>query len=147
MRIEGTIAKWNNDRGFGFIAPAQGGPDVFVHISAFPQDGIRPSLGDRFSFEIDVDPDGKRRGVRLLRCRRAVVREPPPDIAPRAKAGAGRAGKLIFLLLVAGLAWYGFGEYSRYRGPQQQGVAAPVAPSPAPEGGTAGGREQARPLR
>lgn len=127
MRIEGTVAKWNNDRGFGFIAPTEGGPDVFVHISAFPQDGIRPSLGDRFSFEIDVDPGGKRRAVKLLRCRRAVARDAPAEAPPRAKAGAGLARKLIVLLIVASLAYYGFGEYARYQA-QQQSVAAPAAP-------------------
>ncbi|HZV55939.1 MAG TPA: cold shock domain-containing protein, partial [Rhodocyclaceae bacterium] len=46
MRIEGTLGKWNDDRGFGFIAPRQGGPEVFVHISAFPKDGRRPTVGE-----------------------------------------------------------------------------------------------------
>ncbi len=129
MRIEGTVAKWNNDRGFGFIAPTQGGPDVFVHISAFPQDGIRPSLGDRFSFEIDVEPGGKRRAVRLLRCRRAVVRDAPREVAPKAKARAGRVGMLIALLLLAGLAYYGYGEYARRKTLQQSvAPARPQAP-------------------
>ena len=39
MRIDGTLAKWNDDRGFGFITPNQGGPEVFAHISAFPRGG------------------------------------------------------------------------------------------------------------
>jgi cold shock CspA family protein len=47
MRIEGTLAKWNDDRGFGFIRPTQGGPEVFAHVSAFPRDGQRPRLGER----------------------------------------------------------------------------------------------------
>ena len=34
MRIEGTLTKWNDDRGFGFITPTQGEPEVFAHISA-----------------------------------------------------------------------------------------------------------------
>ena len=42
MRIEGTLAKWNHDRGFGFITQTQDGPEVFAHISAFPKDGQRP---------------------------------------------------------------------------------------------------------
>ncbi len=113
MRIEGTVAKWNNDRGFGFIAPAQGGPDVFVHISAFPQDGIRPSLGDRFSFEIEVDAGGKRRAVRLMRCRRSVLRESPEAASPTVSTRAGLARKLLVLLLIVGLACYAYSEFIR----------------------------------
>jgi len=46
MRFEGTLSKWNDDRGFGFITPTQGGQEIFVHISKFPKDGIRPKLGE-----------------------------------------------------------------------------------------------------
>lgn len=45
--LKGTLAKWNDDRGFGFIAPADGGEDVFVHISSFGNlDGRRPAVND-----------------------------------------------------------------------------------------------------
>lgn len=64
MRTHGTLAKWNEDRGFGFIAPAQGGDDLFVHISAFPRDGARPQIGELISFEVESAPDGKKRAVR-----------------------------------------------------------------------------------
>ena len=51
MRIDGTLKTWHDDRGFGFIAPAQGGQEVFVHVSAFPRDGKRPMVGETLSFE------------------------------------------------------------------------------------------------
>jgi cold shock protein len=48
----GTVKFFNTDRGFGFITPEGGGPDVFVHISALEAAGIRSvSEGDRLSFD------------------------------------------------------------------------------------------------
>ena len=55
-----TVKFFNTDRGFGFITPEGGGPDVFVHISALEAAGIRSvSEGDRLSFDAVMD---QRRG-------------------------------------------------------------------------------------
>jgi uncharacterized membrane protein YsdA (DUF1294 family)/cold shock CspA family protein len=43
-RQQGLLADWNDDRGFGFITPAAGGPRVFAHVTAFPR-GRRPVPG------------------------------------------------------------------------------------------------------
>ena len=52
----GTVKFFNTDRGFGFITPEGGGPDVFVHISALEAAGIRSvSEGDRLSFDAVMD--------------------------------------------------------------------------------------------
>ena len=67
MRTHGTLTQWNDDRGFGFITPAKGSGDLFVHISAFPRDGVRPRIGELISFEIESSPDGKQRAVRVMR--------------------------------------------------------------------------------
>ena len=40
MRSHGNLVRWNDDRGFGFITPAQGTDEIFVHISQFPRDGV-----------------------------------------------------------------------------------------------------------
>ena len=61
------MTKWNDDRGFGFITPANGSGDLFVHISAFPREGGRPSVNELISFEVEAGPDGKRRAVRVMR--------------------------------------------------------------------------------
>jgi cold shock CspA family protein len=60
MRFDGTLAKWNDDRGFGFITAAQGGQEVFVHITSFPRGAGRPRLGELLSFEIELNKDGKK---------------------------------------------------------------------------------------
>ena len=65
MRFNGTLTKWNDDRGFGFITPEPGQEEIFVHISAFPRDSARPSIGERLSFEIELGNDGKKRAIRV----------------------------------------------------------------------------------
>jgi uncharacterized membrane protein YsdA (DUF1294 family)/cold shock CspA family protein len=60
-RFDGTIVSWNEDRGFGFIAPTSGGSQVFVHIRALPQGTKPPPVGQELSYEIEHTPDGKTR--------------------------------------------------------------------------------------
>jgi cold shock CspA family protein len=60
MRTFGILTKWNDDRAFDFITDDGDGSEVFVHISAFPEMGPRPRLGERLSFEIELGPDGYR---------------------------------------------------------------------------------------
>lgn len=67
MRTHGTLIKWNDDRGFGFISPAQGNSELFVHISAFPSDGVRPRVTELVSYETETSHDGKRRAIRIMR--------------------------------------------------------------------------------
>lgn len=52
----GTVKFFNNDKGFGFIQQDQGGPDVFVHISAVQAAGMR-SLGEGQKVEFETQPD------------------------------------------------------------------------------------------
>jgi len=67
MRVHGTLIKWNDDRGFGFIRPAKGDSEIFVHVSAFPRDGVRPHVEEVISFEIETGKDGRQRAVRVMR--------------------------------------------------------------------------------
>ncbi|MCC6984636.1 MAG: cold-shock protein [Bauldia sp.] len=52
----GTVKFFNVDRGFGFIAPSDGGKDVFVHITAVEKAGLgRLIEGDKLKFETTSD--------------------------------------------------------------------------------------------
>lgn len=78
MRFTGTLKSWDDDRGFGFIEPDQGGQDIFVHIKAFSSLRGRPQPGQRLSFEIELGPQGKKRAklVSLSQAPRAVASRP-----------------------------------------------------------------------
>ena len=67
MPFHGTLRTWHDDRGFGFIAPAHGGPDVFVHISAFDRDGTHPVAGEKLQYELGRGRDGRPQALRVTR--------------------------------------------------------------------------------
>ena len=52
----GTVKFFNHSRGFGFIEPAEGGPDVFVHVTAVERAGL-PEIreGQKLSYEVETD--------------------------------------------------------------------------------------------
>lgn len=53
---KGTVKFFNNSKGFGFIKPADGAEDIFVHISALV-DEIREN--DQVSYEVEQGKKGK----------------------------------------------------------------------------------------
>ena len=56
----GTVKWFNSTKGYGFIQPADGSKDVFVHISAVERAGIRAlNEGDKVSYEVQAGRDGK----------------------------------------------------------------------------------------
>jgi CspA family cold shock protein len=66
--ITGTVKFFNNAKGFGFIQPADGSKDVFVHISAVERAGMHTLAGgQKLSFDIVRDSrSGKNAADNLL---------------------------------------------------------------------------------
>ncbi len=56
---EGTVKWFNADKGFGFITPAEGGEDLFVHFSAIQSTGYKSlDEGQRVSFNVGQGQKG-----------------------------------------------------------------------------------------
>jgi CspA family cold shock protein len=63
----GTVKFFNATRGFGFIAPNDGGPDVFVHATAVERAGLGQIVeGDKLSFDV-VNERGKTAAANLAK--------------------------------------------------------------------------------
>lgn len=77
MRLEGVIRAWNDERGFGFIVPSHGGPEVFVHIQSMRHAVPRPSTNQAVTYAITMGPNSKPRAK---------------DVALVAPAGKATAG-------------------------------------------------------
>jgi len=60
-RQTGTVERFMDDQGFGFIKPDNGGKDVFVHHSAIEGSGFKSlARGSRVEFDLVQDPKGPR---------------------------------------------------------------------------------------
>ncbi|UWQ20864.1 cold-shock protein [Jannaschia sp. W003] len=63
---KGTVKWFNSTKGFGFIAPEEGGKDVFVHISAVERAGLRDLADDqKVTYDVEAGRDGRQSAVNL----------------------------------------------------------------------------------
>lgn len=142
MPQTGTLRSWNDDRGFGFIAPRDGGRELFVHISAFPRDGSRPAVGETLTFEPGPGKEGKPQAIRVYRQALGRPAQYPRSRTHQAKRrGPTTATKLITVVLFAALAAYGYSAYDKYR---RRALATSIAAETAiPDASTAPARAAA----
>lgn len=106
MERLGKVSEWNDDRGFGFIAPLDGEPArVFFHVRDYRLDGRRPEPGELVKFTAHRQPDGRwraqavRRTVSASRAATPPARARTPSARPASRlAGAGAIAAYAVLL-------------------------------------------------
>lgn len=81
------MVRFDEVRGYGFIAPDSGGEDVFMHINDLEDDKSRFSTGTPVEFEVTEGERGlKAFGVRVLH----KPDPPPAPVVPRTHTGTGQ---------------------------------------------------------
>ena len=74
----GTVKFFNENKGYGFIAPEGGGNDAFVHISAVERSGMRTLReNQRVSYDLEEDRRGKMAACNLRDASDATAEEAP----------------------------------------------------------------------
>jgi len=79
-RSKGRLISWNDERGFGFIAPDGGGQDVFVHASAFAKEGRHIEIGLEYEFDLDLGKDGRPKAKRVTSVAVPVTAKAGPSL-------------------------------------------------------------------
>lgn len=88
MRTWGTVVRWDDARGFGFVRPDAGGRDLFLHVSVVR--GPRPFEGGRLEVEAE-QVDGRWRVSRVL----------GGELASAPRTPRARPGRVLLSVLVA----------------------------------------------
>jgi uncharacterized membrane protein YsdA (DUF1294 family)/cold shock CspA family protein len=99
MRFKGKISQWQDDKGFGFITPFQGGKQVFVHINSFPNKVRRPLKSEIVTYSLKNDAKGRRQADAVLFAGERL---------PKASSGPSRFPPgivVIFVFLVTAM-WF-----------------------------------------
>jgi cold shock protein len=56
----GTVKRYFDERGFGFLKPDGAGEELFFHVKSFDDEHVEPHVGDRVEFELGADPKSRR---------------------------------------------------------------------------------------
>jgi len=134
MRRHGSITRWIDDRGFGFVTDGETGEEAFLHVSSLQRRSIRPQVGDRVSFDVELDERGRPQAIRVAHARGQVFANIVPDATADGRGRGNPRGGLgamtwIGVVLVLGL---GFGWFlTQPSAPDPADAIEPVRASPA----------------
>ncbi|WP_137224946.1 excalibur calcium-binding domain-containing protein [Shewanella sp. MEBiC00475] len=124
----GTLVRWNNDKGFGFIKPETGNnQDVFIHISTLKHMARKPIVGDEILFHRENQPDGKVKAVKASIEGVAVIANRQHSSTNNTTSSPHRRsqrynnhstsspilGRLLMLIILLGVGIFGYKQYEK----------------------------------
>ena len=65
MSQSGVVKFFNTEKGYGFIKPDDGGPDIFVHITAVQASGLT-GLAENQKVNYETEPDRRGKGPKAV---------------------------------------------------------------------------------
>ena len=104
MRFSGQLKSWNAERAFGFIEPTDGGQEIFLHVSAVPTQLRPPKIGQRFTFEVELNREGKKRASNVGVERASLKRRQPRRDNPAPWSMASALAVPVFIAIYIALA-------------------------------------------
>jgi cold shock CspA family protein len=113
MRLTGTLRSWKDDKGFGFIAPTHGGAELFVHISALPRDGSRPTVGEKLTYELGRGKNGQPQAVNVQREAIGQAHERVRIRRSAPKQSRSPLTKVVWLVMLLALGAVAFNQYQK----------------------------------
>jgi len=96
MRLVGRISDWNDEKGFGFVVPHDGGPRAFVHIKAFQRGSRRPVDGDLISYDSAKDAKGRVNATNIRFAGQKIEEPKSPRSIPRIPIALGFMALVVF---------------------------------------------------
>lgn len=96
MRTKGKITSWNDNKGFGFITPNDGGKQIFVHIKAFNSCKKQPEIKQVVTYAVSADKQGRPCAVMVARAGERLSRS-----TKKGKRSTSTIGAALFLIIVS----------------------------------------------
>lgn len=106
MRVSGTLKKWNDERGFGFLEADDTRVEIFVHVKSFASSAGRPQVGETFFFDVVPGPAGKPRATKVEPVKAVRTRTDGQRESPRRRASAAALVALPGFVIAYAVAVY-----------------------------------------